>query len=307
MEIQFLGTGAGMPARHRNVSSLVLKLLQERNEAWLFDCGEAAQIQILHTTIKPRKINKIFITHLHGDHIFGLPGFLSSRTFQASEVQTPLDLYGPVGIKTFVESALKLSQTRLGYPIHFHELSKDGLVFEDSTFKVEAAKLEHGIVCFGFRVTEKDKIGELQVEKLKALGVPSGPIYGKIKAGQPLEINGVSYPASDFIGEVKLGKVVTILGDTRKSVRSVRLAEGSDVLVHEATYDKANQGVAHQHFHSTSIDAAKVAREAKVGQLLMNHISARFTIKGMYELAREAQELFAASKVVRDLEEFKIE
>ncbi|MBS7576167.1 MULTISPECIES: ribonuclease Z [unclassified Enterococcus] len=306
MEIQFLGTGAGMPAKHRNVSSLVLKLLQERNEAWLFDCGEAAQIQILHTTIKPRKINKIFITHLHGDHIFGLPGLLSSRTFQAGEIQMPLTVYGPVGIQAFIEMALKISQTKLGYPIEFHELKAEGVIFEDSSFRVETAKLAHGIPCFGYRIIEKDKTGELQVDKLQALGVLSGPIYGKIKSGQSIEVDGKTYPASDFIGETKLGKIVTILGDTRRTEKSIALAKNADVLVHEATYGESDQKLAYRHFHSTSVDAAKIAQAAGVKQLLLNHISARFTIKGMYELEREAKQIFKQTKIVRDLEEVEI-
>lgn len=106
MQIEFLGTGAGSPSKQRNVSSLALRLLEERNAIWLFDCGEATQHQILHTTIRPRKVEKIFITHLHGDHIFGLPGFLSSRSFQGGD--EPLTIYGPKGIKDFVQTALKV-------------------------------------------------------------------------------------------------------------------------------------------------------------------------------------------------------
>ena len=117
MQLQFLGTGAGQPSKARNVSSLVLKLLEEINEVWMFDCGEGTQHQILETTIKPRKISKIFITHLHGDHIFGLPGFLSSRSFQANEEQTDLEIFGPKGIKNFVLSSLRVSGSRLPYRI----------------------------------------------------------------------------------------------------------------------------------------------------------------------------------------------
>lgn len=102
MELQFLGTGAGVPAKHRNVTSIALKLLDERNEVWLFDCGEGTQMQILRTTIRPRKIGKIFITHLHGDHIFGLPGLISSRSFQGGD--TPLEIYGPKGIEEYIKS-----------------------------------------------------------------------------------------------------------------------------------------------------------------------------------------------------------
>ena len=127
MDIQFLGTGAGQPSKARNVSSLALKLLDEINEVWLFDCGEGTQNRILETTIRPRKVSKIFITHLHGDHIFGLPGFLSSRAFQANEEQTDLEIYGPQGIKSFVLTSLRVSGSRLPYKIHFHEFDQDSL------------------------------------------------------------------------------------------------------------------------------------------------------------------------------------
>ncbi len=127
MDIQFLGTGAGQPSKARNVSSLALKLLDEINEVWLFDCGEGTQNRILETTIRPRKVSKIFITHLHGDHIFGLPGFLSSRAFQANEEQTDLEIYGPQGIKSFVLTSLRVSGSRLPYRIHFHEFDQDSL------------------------------------------------------------------------------------------------------------------------------------------------------------------------------------
>src|SRR5690625_3258499 len=121
MKLYFLGTGAGMPSKERNVSALVLDLLQELNSMWLFDCGEATQHQILRTTIKPRKINKIFISHLHGDVIFGLPGFLSSRSFQGGN--TTLTVYGPVGLKSFIESSLTMSDTHLKYDLIIKELS----------------------------------------------------------------------------------------------------------------------------------------------------------------------------------------
>src|SRR5699024_1377186 len=117
MEITFLGTGAGMPSKERNVSALILNLLQEINELWLFDCGEATQHKILRTTLKPRKISKIFISHLHGDHIFGLPGLLSSRSFLDGD--EPVTIFGPVGIKEFVQTSLKVSKSHLTYPLKF--------------------------------------------------------------------------------------------------------------------------------------------------------------------------------------------
>ena len=167
MEIQFLGTGAGQPSKSRNTQAIALKMLDERNEIWLFDCGEATQHQILNTTIKPRKITKIFITHLHGDHIFGLPGFLSSRSFQSSDEQTDLELYGPVGIKDFVLTALRISGSRLAYRINFHEIDSAGKIFEDDSFEVHTDLLDHTIFCLGYRVVEKNRIGELDANALK--------------------------------------------------------------------------------------------------------------------------------------------
>ncbi|MCT3458923.1 MBL fold metallo-hydrolase, partial [Limosilactobacillus fermentum] len=182
MQIEFLGTGAGSPSKQRNVSSLALRLLEERNAIWLFDCGEATQHQILHTTIRPRKVEKIFITHLHGDHIFGLPGFLSSRSFQGGD--EPLTIYGPKGIKDFVQTALKVSESRLSYPLKFVELTGDGEVFKDQTFTVTARRLDHKIASFGYRVEEAAHPGELMVEKVRQAGIPSGPLYGQLKRGE---------------------------------------------------------------------------------------------------------------------------
>lgn len=139
MEIQFLGTGAGQPSKQRNVSSLALKLLDELNEIWLFDVGEATQHQILRTNIRPRKITKIFISHNHGDHIFGLPGLLSTRSFQG-EVG-PLTIYGPAGLEQFVTTALRISKTKVSYPIHFVELKDDQKIFENSEFSVYCKKI----------------------------------------------------------------------------------------------------------------------------------------------------------------------
>ncbi|MBJ4025802.1 MBL fold metallo-hydrolase, partial [Salmonella enterica subsp. enterica serovar Derby] len=172
----FLGTGAGIPAKTRNVTSVALKLLEERRSVWLFDCGEATQHQILHTSIKPRKIEKIFITHLHGDHVYGLPGLVSSRSFQGGE--GPLTVYGPQGIKTFLETALDVSGTHVTYPLVIKEIG-EGTVFEDDQFIVTARSVSHGIPAFGYRVQEKDVPGALDAEALKEIGVSPGPVYQK--------------------------------------------------------------------------------------------------------------------------------
>ena len=281
MELQFLGTGAGQPSKARNVSSLVLKLLDEINEVWMFDCGEGTQRQILETTIKPRKVKKIFITHMHGDHIFGLPGFLASRSFQSSEEQTDLEVYGPVGIKQYVMTSIRTSGTRLSYHVHFKEIDENslGLVMEDDKFAVYADKLDHTIFCVGYRVVQKDLEGTLDAEALIA---------------------------KDFISAPKKGKVITILGDTRKTNASVRLGLGADVLVHESTYGKGDEKIAKSHGHSTNMQAAQVAKDASAKRLLLNHVSARFLGRDIGKMAADAKTIFENTHIVRDLEEVEI-
>ncbi|MEH7459054.1 ribonuclease Z [Bacillus sp. JJ1127] len=306
MEFVFLGTGAGVPSKGRNVSAIALQLLEERSETWLFDCGEATQHQILHTSVRPRRIAKIFITHLHGDHIFGLPGLLGSRSFQGGT--TSLTVYGPKGIKQFIEVALSVSTTHVKYPLEIVEITEEGIVFEDEQFYVETKRLSHGIECFGYRIVEKDIQGHLLVEKLLEAGVKPGPIFKRLKDGEVVELDdGRILNGKDFIGPPQKGRIITILGDTRYCEASKSLAQDADVLVHEATFAAADEEQAHDYFHSTTEQAARIALQANVKRLILTHISSRYQGDTYKELVQEAQSLFTNTEIAMDLKCFPVE
>ncbi|MBO0995308.1 ribonuclease Z [Bacillus sp. SD088] len=304
MELLFLGTGAGIPAKQRNVSSLAFMLLQERNAVWLFDCGEATQHQILHTSLKPGKIEKIFISHLHGDHIYGLPGLIGSRSFQGGT--TELTIYGPKGIRDFIEISLSVSQTRLRYPLTIVEI-EEGHIFEDDQFLVETAFLDHGIPSFGFRITERDLPGTLDSARLKAKGIPPGPIYKQLKMGETVQLdNGETVSGLDYLGPDIRGRIITILGDTRPCENALQLAENADVLVHEATFAAGNEEMAAEYFHSTTTQAAKIAKQAGVQELILNHISSRYLTADWEQLVKEARSIFQNTQLSNDFSHMTI-
>lgn len=305
MNVIFLGTGAGIPSKARNVTSIALQLLEERNEIWLFDCGEATQHQILHTSIKPRKIEKIFITHLHGDHIYGLPGLISSRSFQGGE--TPLTIYGPEGTEQFVKTALSVSHTYLTYPIKFVNV-KEGIIFDDTSFQVRAKKIEHGIDSYGYRVIEKDLPGTLLVDKLEKVGIKPGPIYQKIKNAETVRLeDGSIIQGSEFIGPSINGRVISVLGDTRFTDKSLELAENADLLIHEATFARDDHHLAYDYYHSTTEDAAKIAKASNAKKLVLTHISSRYqSPEQLGALVEEAKSVFPSTVIASDFMQIDI-
>ncbi|ECC0865021.1 ribonuclease Z [Listeria monocytogenes] len=304
MELVFLGTGAGVPSRGRNVTSIALSMLNERNTIWLFDCGEATQHQIMRSQIKLSKLEKIFITHLHGDHIFGLPGLLSSRSFQGGE--SDLTIYGPVGITEYVETSLRLSGTRLTYKIIFNEI-EPGLIFEDKMFSITVDELDHGLRSFGYRIVEKDKPGALNADKLIDDGVEPGPIFQKIKKGETVTLaDGSVINGKDYIDEPQKGKIISIFGDTKATASELELALNADVLVHEATFEGDKEKLAGEYMHSTTLQAASLAKKANVKKLILTHISSRYDRDASKELLIEAQTVFENTEIAYDLAVFPI-
>ncbi len=305
MELQFLGTGAGQPSKKRNVSSIALKMLDEINEIWLFDVGEATQHQILRTNIRLRKVTKIFISHNHGDHIFGLPGLLATRSFQGDV--GPITIYGPAGLEEFVRTALKVSRTKISYPIKFMVLEEGGLIFQGNGFRVYAEKLAHRVPSFGYRVVEDNRPGELLMDKLAQYNVPNGPLLGKLKNSEKITLdNGTILDGKDFLGPNKAGRVVTIVYDTRATPTIAQLAQNADVLVHESTFAGNEANLAHSYYHSTAVEAAKIARDNGVKRLFLNHISARYLGAKAKKLENQAQKIFPNTRLANDFDRIVI-
>lgn len=299
MELYFLGTNAGVPSVQRNVTSVALRLLDERRSFWMFDCGEGTQHQILRSPLKLSKLENVFITHLHGDHLFGLPGLISSRAYQGGD--TPLHIYGPKGLQQYITTSLELSQSHINYELLIHE-HEGGTIFEDESFQVKSELLDHRIDSYGYRVIERDRPGRLDKEKLTNLGIQPGPLYGRLKNGESIVLdNGVSIHPADVLGSHKQGRIVTILGDTRPCEAVRRLAEDADVLVHEATFLDELHQMAHAYHHSTAKQAAEAAVAAGVKQLILTHFSSRYKDENELEpLLKEAKLLLPNTLLAKE-------
>ncbi|XID92711.1 ribonuclease Z [Paenibacillaceae bacterium WGS1546] len=299
MELWFMGTGAGMPIKERNVTSAALRLSGRKGACWLFDCGEGTQHRMLRSPLSPNRMEKLFVTHLHGDHVFGIPGLLSSRSsLGATE---PLQIFGPAGLREWIENSLRMTGTHLDYPLEIREIG-EGPVYEDEAYAVEAAALDHRIECYGYRVSEKPRAGTLKAELLAEMGVPPGPVYGRLKSGRDVALeDGRTIRAADVLGDPVPGRVVVVLGDTRPTAAAVRLAAGADLLVHEATFGADLAEKAELYGHSTAVQAAEIAKAAGVGRLLLTHFSSRYKPDDLQALEEQARTVFPRTEAAVEL------
>lgn len=301
MQITFLGTSSGVPTRSRNVSSVALRLPQ-RAEVWLFDCGEGTQHQFLRSEFKSSQIRRIFITHMHGDHIFGLMGLLASCGL-AGNRQQRIDIYGPKPLNDYLQACRRYSQTHFTLPIKVHTV-EPGLVFEDEEFRVVCDRLEHRVPAHGYRVEERDRPGRFDVERAKALGIPSGPLYGQLKQGRRVTLeDGRVIHGADLCGPDLAGRKLVYCTDTIYCDRAVDLAQGADVLIHEATFAHQDADLAYQRLHSTSTMAAQVALGAQAKQLIMTHFSPRYAPGNSIQLGdllAEARAIFPNTIMAHD-------
>ncbi|MBE9232288.1 ribonuclease Z [Cuspidothrix issatschenkoi LEGE 03284] len=300
MQITFLGTSSGVPTRSRNVSSVALRLPQ-RAELWLFDCGEGTQHQILRSDLKISQLSRIFVTHMHGDHIFGLMGLLASCGL-AGNVEK-IDIYGPSGLNEYLQAASRYSHTHFSYPIKVHTV-QPGVIYEDDEFTVTCGLLHHRITAFGYRVAEKDRSGRFDIEKAKALEIPAGPIYGQLKRKETVTLeDGRVINGAELCGPTEIGRKIAYCTDTVYCDGAVQLAKDADVLIHEATFAHQDAEMAFQRLHSTTTMAAQTAYGAGVRKLIMTHFSPRYAPGNSIELKdllKEAKAIFPQTIMAHD-------
>lgn len=306
MKITFLGTSAGLPTKERNTQTIILSLAPLNNTFWLFDAGEACQHQILHTNIKLGKLDHIFITHLHGDHIFGLPGLLTSRSFQGGE-NKPLKVFGPKGIKAYIEATLLISGSHLNYPLEIIEIT-DGDVLYIDQIKVNVGMLKHGIDSFGYRIQFPDTEGNLISEKLIEAGIQPGPIYQQFKTQEFVEVDGIIYETKNYRNPNKPGRIITIFGDTMPCEAEIDLANNADVIVHESTYLDGDLDLSHKYYHSHIDDVAKLVAESHAKKVLVNHVSNRYDLQDIALLKDVIQHKYPEMvfEIVKDFDSFEI-
>lgn len=298
MQLTFLGTGAGRPSKARNVTSIALSVSEPQNGFWLFDVGEATQHRLMESKLKLNKLDTIFITHLHGDHLYGLPGLLSSRTY--FEGAGPLRLFGPPGIKAFIGCVFDQSGAHLNYELDIVEV-REGLLFENHKYRVTCAELSHRVPCFGYRVVEQPQPGALDLQKLIQLGVPLGPLYGKLKRGEDITLpSGQIIRSRDVVGPSAVGRVVTVLGDTSPNENAVVLGDHADVLVHEATFATGMEEKAAEYGHSTFAQAAHIAAKANAKRLVLTHFSSRYDADDVERMVDEVKSAFANTEAAHD-------
>jgi ribonuclease Z len=306
LQITFLGTSSGVPTRSRNVSSVAVRLAQ-RAEVWLLDCGEGTQHQVLRSDLKISQIRRIFVTHMHGDHIFGLMGLLASCGLAGNASQ--IDIYGPAGLDEYLQACRRYSQTHFSYPIRVHTV-QPGLVFSDEEYDVYCTRLEHRVTAFGYRIQEKDRPGRFDAQKAAALGIPFGPLYGQLKRGETVTLeDGRSFSGSELCGETQMGRTLVYCTDTVYCDGAVHLSQGADVLIHESTYAHQDATMAYERLHSTSTMAAQVALTASVKHLFLTHFSPRYAPGSsvqLNDLLKEAKAIFPKTELAYDFLTYEV-
>ncbi len=300
MRIITLGTGAGRPTLKRGSSATGLEY---QGDTFLFDCGEGTQIQLMKTPFHWGKLTAIFISHLHGDHVNGLPGLLG--TLSLSDRKEALKVFGPVGIKKLLQAHRECQSLGLRFELEVQEIETGQTLLETEQYLVKTLPLDHVVPCWGYVFEEKPVPGRFDALKADQAGVPPGPLRGQLVLGQDVSLpDGREFYSKDFVGPSRPGRSFVHCLDTQPCEAAVELARGADLLLYEATFCESGGEPAHDWGHSTARDAAQVALAAGVGELVMTHISQRYGDPQV--LLAEAQEIFPRVRVASDLDVFEI-
>lgn len=300
MEVVILGTSSAAPTLRRRLSGTAL--LRD-GEVFLFDCGEGTQFRFMKAELPRRKFTHIFITHLHGDHIFGLGGFISTMNLGGRDI--PLVIHGPKGVRRFVEFMTTFPRpTRLGFDLRVEELAPgySGTVAEDDEWIVTCAPLDHTIPAFGYRFQEKDRPGRFDGALADALGVPFGPERGRLQRGEPVALaDGRVVRPEELIGPPRPGKSLAYVTDTGFAINARKLALDVDLLIHEATYGDDALEMALDRKHSTIRHAATIARGARAKKFVATHFSTRYDGPALATLEAEGREVYPDLIMAYDL------
>ena len=293
LSVTFLGTAAACPTVERNVSAIAI---QREGETWLFDCGEGTQRQMMRYGVG-FSFREIFLTHYHSDHVLGVTGLL--RTLGLMDRAEPVTIYGPRPAERIIGGLVSVGIERHKFPIEIVELAPgDRLARKE--YDLVVFETEHRADTIGFAVVEHTRLGRFNPDRARELGIPEGPLWGRIHRGQDVELpDGRRVSAQELVGPPRPGRKLVYAGDTRPCASVIEAAHGADLLIHEATFGEDERNRAEETGHSTAQQAAHVARESRVRRLVLTHVSARYSREAP-ELLAEATAVFPDTTVAKD-------
>jgi len=320
MELIILGSSAATPVKNRNLPSIAIKY---KNQILLFDCGEDFQRRFVEAGLKFNKSMKIFISHFHGDHIIGLPGFLFRLSL--NDRTAPMMIFGPRNLFIYLYLHKKILGLKANYPIKIIEIDDekqelirfngldsevpektdkiiDNTILDSKYFSIKYTLVEHSVITYAYAFIEKPRYGKFNPERAKELDIPEGRIWKKLQEGLPMKLNGklIDPLKEGIVGPRRPGRKITYSGDLKPSDSLVTLGKNSDILIHEATFAKSLAHVAEEKMHSTSVDAAIDAKKMNAKQLILTHISSRYQEDAL-KLLEEAKEIFPNTILAEDL------
>ncbi|MCZ2856123.1 MAG: ribonuclease Z [Candidatus Bathyarchaeota archaeon] len=300
LSVIFLGTAGSVPTPKRSLPAIVI---HRKNELLIFDCGEGIQRQMIQSGVGFHRKTKVFISHLHGDHILGLPGLL--QTMSLLDRERKLEIYGPPGIETFVNAIQQTVQFNLTFPLTICEVENAKTVCKEKEYEAHAVWADHVVPSLAYALIEKPRPGRFNLEKAKALGVPEGPLWSTLQHGSAVKLpNGRVVKSEEIIGPSRPGRKIVYSGDTRPANSIAGLAKNADLLIHDGTFDDELKDKAYEDGHSTASQAAEIANKAKAKWLILTHVSARY--KNSDVLVEQARKIFAKSDIAEDFAKIDI-